>query len=1101
MASHSDTTGIIDTDSRFVIDIVTGKIENHSDKESLRQYSHNSERFSFEMPRHVEGHDMTNCTKVTVNYLAADIPGEYEVDDLAVDSEADDKITFSWLISSNVTQKKGKLRFAVVFECAKEDGTITYRWPTDINYDYEIKETISNDSGIVYENVDILEQWKQQLFYGSNSVTANIQAEGRRQQALVANKGSEVKKSIPDDYATLSDRVSELCDHMDLNIVSYTFSWIGSKKVNTTDGKLFDPGIYAASSLKPCYSNFVTIGDGIDHLEIHRSANDNKMTGGAFYSAASESYFISGFKEDSGNNISVPDGAKYFRINSTTDGSSNLALVVNGIPKETAVEVLKKSVEDIKADAEETNEEIRGLKEDVVDSLGEFRYHGKFTSGSKYFTVDTSIAPKKGDLIFFRVEENNSALFSSTSLFLYYTDNNYDIVTISKVGDYKFVVAQKDYIKSRIGGELSQADATEPTWSATVMSSEKHSLTGSLMLFYSLLDSGIELRKNDIENLKTDFISKHSKRFVVSKSKNNTYLDFTVDANDKGLIFVSETNATKFTAYDLYGHKPDDTFELLESNISVVGSIHTYDNNNRYDHLRIVFKCSAPSTSDEYISAVYTTDTECTAFGFITRLLGDVDNLKETSATREQIADLDSRMLKSEEIVLFQRNIINVNNLISGKYVNNQGDLKDNADYSVTDYEFVEPDTTYTFWRWGTNVQFGQNAFYDKSKKFISYQNGGKKWTAPSNAYYVRMSMPTTSFTNGNSIVCKGTGYTDDTTYQNEYKTVVKHYITREEIAKVNIPDVVESDTLSTLTIEASNSKKNNVIGFEANFSTMGSIRIAHGTSYDANRSASIVVDATNIYLYDKSTNLRTTYPHGLTMDKFITVSIVVGQIRTAKIILTTANGRFIQDTDFWGGCREDVTAQAISGTFTNARLTWYVPDYNYDLWAFGDSYFDFWVADIIQNLNYHNFMSDGFGGRGSASAFKSLKLALEKATPKKILWCLGMNDPDTADSIDANWKNTVDNLINLCDEKGIELILCTIPITPVTEHKYKNAYVKASGKRYVDVCHAVGADISPEWYEGMRTNTETDKIHPTNPLGTRTIADYMLENVPELAN
>ena len=181
--------------------------------------------------------------------------------------------------------------------------------------------------------------------------------------------------------------------------------------------------------------------------------------------------------------------------------------------------------------------------------------------------------------------------------------------------------------------------------------------------------------------------------------------------------------------------------------------------------------------------------------------------------------------------------------------------------------------------------------------------------------------------------------------------------------------------------------------------------------------------------------------------------------------------------------------------------MTWYVPDYNHDLWAFGDSYFDFWVADVIQNIGYHNFMSDGFGSRRSTSAFTSLKLALEKAIPKKILWCLGMNDPDTEDAINAEWKNTVDNLINLCDEKGIELILCTIPITPVTEHKYKNAYVKASGKRYVDVCHAVGADISPEWYDGMRTNTETDKIHPTNPLGTRTIADYMLENVPELAN
>ena len=477
------------------------------------------------------------------------------------------------------------------------------------------------------------------------------------------------------------------------------------------------------------------------------------------------------------------------------------------------------------------------------------------------------------------------------------------------------------------------------------------------------------------------------------------------------------------------------------------------------------------------------------------------DNTSGISELKEEISDLDSKALKSEEIILFQRNIINVNNLISGKYIDNQGNLKDNANYSATNYEFVEPDATYTFWRYGKSYKIGHAAFYTKDKKFISYIVNVSQFKSPSNAYYVRMSMSTAYFTDGNPIVCKGTDYTGDTTYQNEYKTVVNHYVTREEIAKVNIPDMVESDTLSILTINASNSKKNNLIGFEANFLTMGSVRIAHGTSYDANRSASIVVDATNIYLYDKSTNLRATYPHGLTMDKFITVSIVVGQMRTAKIILTTANGRFIQDSVFWGGCREDVTAQAISGTFTNARLTWYVPDYNHDLWAFGDSYFDFWVADVIQNLGYHNFMSDGFGGRRSTSAFISLKLALAKAMPKKILWCLGMNDPDTEGAINAEWKTTLDNLINLCDEKGIELILCTIPNTPVTVHKYKNAYVKSSGKRYVDVCHAVGADVSPEWYDGMRTNTETDKIHPTQPLGTRTIADYMLENVPELAN
>ena len=736
----------------------------------------------------------------------------------------------------------------------------------------------------------------------------------------------------------------------------------------------------------------------------------------------------------------------------------------------------------------------------IKDDLGEFRYARKFTVGNKFSEKDVSFAPQKGDVIFFRADENNSPSFLSANLFLYYTDNDFDIVTISNIGNYKLFVSEKNYIKARVNNALSENDQIGATWSVTVMSSREVGLSGNVMLFYDLLDKAIGLTKADIDKLKNDFITKNSKRVSVSKTGNNTYIDFPVSNNDKGFLFVSDTNASKFTAYDLYGHKTDNTFEIIEGNISDIGDIYIYSNVNGYDYVRVIFKCSAPSTTDEYISVVFTTETETTAYGIITKLFNDVEVLKETSATKEQIADLDSRVLKSEELVLFQRNILNVNNLIDGKYISSNGKLGTNADYSVTDYEFVEPNASYTWYRYnGTQRPFGQYAFYSKNKKFISYGADENVLVVPSNAYYVRISERTTAMTTQNPIICKGLVYSNDSVYQNEYKTVVKHYVTREEIAKINIPDVAEADTLSTLTIVASNSKKNNIIGFEANFTTMGSVRIAHGTSYDSNRSASIVVDATNIYLYDKSTNLRATYPHGLTMDKFITVSIIVGQTKNANVILTTANGRFTQDNVFWGGCREDVTAQAVSGTFTNARLTWYVPDYNYDLWAFGDSYFDFWVADIIQNLGYHNFMSDGFGGRGSAGAFASLKLALEKATPKKILWCLGMNDPDTEDVINATWKNVTDALIELCDEKGIELILCTIPITPVTEHKYKNAYVKASGKRYVDVCHAVGADVSPEWYDGMRTNTETDKIHPTSQLGTRTIADYMIANVPEL--
>lgn len=604
-------------------------------------------------------------------------------------------------------------------------------------------------------------------------------------------------------------------------------------------------------------------------------------------------------------------------------------------------------IEDSAEKIEQNADAVSQLKED----LGDFSYTNKFNANSKYSSKDVSIAPQKGDLIFFAAKECDSQFFVQAVLYLYYAENDYDSIVIQNIGDYKIFVSQKNYIKAAVVYALSQSDETLPTWKAIVMSSGEYNLSGILMQFYALLDNDIKLRDTDIENLKNDLISKHSGRFNVSKSYKNTYLDFDVKTGDKGFIFVSETNATNFTAYDLYGHEATgDTFKLIEGNISDIGNIRTYDNSSGYDYLRIVFKCSALSTKAEYLTCVFTKNTDVDAFGLITKLFVDIENIKEISATT----------------------------------------------------------------------------------------------------------------------------------------------------AKVNTPDVADEDVLSTITIKASNSKKNNIIGFEANFENMGSVRIAHGTSYDSNRSASIVVDSTKIYLYDKSTNLRATYPHSLTMDKFITVSIVVGDTRNAKVILTTANGRFVQDDVYWGGCRDDITAQVVDGTFTNARLTWYVPDYNYDLWCFGDSYFDFWGLDIIESFGFHNFMFDGFGGRGSRSAFASLNLALEKATPKKILWCLGMNDPDTETAIDAEWKETVDSIIDLCNKKGIELILCTIPETPVTVHTFKNAYVKASGKRYVDVCHAVGADINNTWYDGLRNNTESDKIHPTN-LGKKVIADYMIANVPEL--
>ena len=162
--AHSDTTGITDGDPHFVIDTVSRKIINNSGKDTLVQYDHNSERLTFELPRYIEGHDMSNCNKVAISYLDVTATGLYEVDDLAVKEADTETVAFTWLISSNVTQIVGKIAFAIEFECVQEDGEITYKWHTGVNEDIRVISTITNDATVAQENVDVLEKWKQELF-------------------------------------------------------------------------------------------------------------------------------------------------------------------------------------------------------------------------------------------------------------------------------------------------------------------------------------------------------------------------------------------------------------------------------------------------------------------------------------------------------------------------------------------------------------------------------------------------------------------------------------------------------------------------------------------------------------------------------------------------------------------------------------------------------------------------------------------------------------------------------------------------------------------------------------------------------------------------
>ena len=158
---------IIDSDTRFVVNPTTRAIKNESSRKTvLMQNDHNSERFTFELPRNIEGHDMSLCNAVEVHYLNSAAKandgfnkGMYTVDDLRISPDGPEKVVFSWLISNNATQLVGKLSFRIRFKCIA-DGVITYAWHTNINADITVADGINADESFEMDYVDIIEQWK-----------------------------------------------------------------------------------------------------------------------------------------------------------------------------------------------------------------------------------------------------------------------------------------------------------------------------------------------------------------------------------------------------------------------------------------------------------------------------------------------------------------------------------------------------------------------------------------------------------------------------------------------------------------------------------------------------------------------------------------------------------------------------------------------------------------------------------------------------------------------------------------------------------------------------------------------------------------------------
>ena len=167
---------VYDSDNKFAIDGISRAIKNNSTSKTIvMQFDHNSEVFTFELPRYIEGHDMTECNRVEVHYLNIDTmtkqenEGIYLVNDLKVNVDDETKLTCSWTISQSATQLVGNLNFLLRFICLTDD-VIDYVWNTAIHSGIYVSKGIYNSDIVAEQYIDTIKAWENRLLVVENSI-------------------------------------------------------------------------------------------------------------------------------------------------------------------------------------------------------------------------------------------------------------------------------------------------------------------------------------------------------------------------------------------------------------------------------------------------------------------------------------------------------------------------------------------------------------------------------------------------------------------------------------------------------------------------------------------------------------------------------------------------------------------------------------------------------------------------------------------------------------------------------------------------------------------------------------------------------------------
>lgn len=302
-----------------------------------------------------------------------------------------------------------------------------------------------------------------------------------------------------------------------------------------------------------------------------------------------------------------------------------------------------------------------------------------------------------------------------------------------------------------------------------------------------------------------------------------------------------------------------------------------------------------------------------------------------------------------------------------------------------------------------------------------------------------------------------------------------------------------------SLTLDATNIKKNNTFSFMAKITSFDSILIGQGFETYSGAWAEITDTKLIVHNYAQS-DTAVEYTHGLTISDYIYVQIFVGTAK-ATISIFSGGSSFKQENANWFGCNGAPFAKSDGSTLTDCVFTWSCADLRKSVWVFGNSYIGLnnsarWATQLKNAGFSDNVLFNGYAGEASSDAIAALTNALKYGKPQKLVWCLGMNDgADSSNAPSANYSAGIAQVEAICAANGVELIYATIPSIPNQSNEKKNEYVRGTGKRFIDFAAAVGASASGVWYTGMLSN---DNVHPTE-AGAIALYHRAIADCPEL--